>query len=347
MDNILEKMPYVPNTNENNKPCLVHGDPRKAGRRSFAEKNKEICLFDSVESSKHIRGSIRKNGDVKNWFGTEAKADVLFKPADISDLQYFLENLPKNTPINVIGAASNMIVCEKVSGVVIRLGREFAKISNEGEIVKAGAAALCGNVALHSKNEALTNLEFLTGIPGSIGGAVAMNAGCYGSEIKDFLIEAKAIDFAGNLHVFSNENFAFHYRGSDLVNRSKNDFKGGLIFVEATFQTTKSTIEAVAAKIDECNKKREESQPIRAKTSGSTFRNPTEQTDKRSWQLIDEAGCRGATVGDAQMSEKHCNFMLNCGNASSQDLIDLAHKVQDAVKKNSGVDLHFEIKVVK
>jgi UDP-N-acetylmuramate dehydrogenase len=286
-----------------------------------------------------VRGVYRENVELKNWFDVGGKAEILFRPADIKDLQHFLKHCPKEVPINILGAASNVIICDEgVKGVVIRLGGEFAKISHNEELIKVGAATLCGNVALYSKNIALTNFEFLTGIPGSIGGAIAMNGGCYGSDMSQILISATALDFDGNLFELKNSDFGFFYRGNKI---SKN-----FIFVEAVLKGTKSTSENVAKKNYELNQKREEAQPIRAKTGGSTFKNPN-TTEKKAWQLIDEAGCRGMKEGDAQISEKHCNFMINQGNASAKDLINLGNKVKKLVKQRANIDLEWEIKILE
>lgn len=284
-----------------------------------------------------VRGIYRENVELKTWFDVGGKAEILFRPADISDLQYFLQNRPKEIALNILGAASNVIIRDEgVKGVVIRLGGNFAKTSSDGELIKVGAATLCGNVALFSKNEAIANLEFLSGIPGSIGGAIAMNGGCYGSDMSQILVSAKAIDFDGNLHELKNSDFGFYYRGNKI---SQN-----LIFVEALLKGEKSTTEAVATKIAELNQQREKSQPIRAKTGGSTFKNP--EGDKKAWQLIDEAGGRGMKNGDAQISEKHCNFMINQNNATAKELVDLGNKVQKMVKETSGIDLQWEIKII-
>ncbi len=285
-----------------------------------------------------VRGTYRENVELKSWFDVGGKAEILFRPADIADLQHFLKNCPKEIPLNILGAASNVIIPDAgVKGVVIRLGGEFAKISHDGEFVKAGAATLCGNVALYSRNAALADLEFLTGIPGSIGGAIAMNGGCYGSDMSQILVSATALDFDGNLFELKNSDFEFFYRGNKIA---KN-----FIFVEATLKGAKSDSEVISKKISELNQKREEAQPIRAKTGGSTFKNPG-TSEKRAWQLIDEAGCRGMCEGDAQISEKHCNFMINRGNASAQDLIDLGNKVKKLVKQNANIDLDWEIKIL-
>ncbi len=288
-----------------------------------------------------IRGIYRENAELKSWFAVGGKAEIMLRPADIEDLQNFLKNCPKNIPLNILGAASNVIIKDEgVKGVVIRLGGEFAKITHDGEIITAGAAALCGNVALYSKNAALSNLEFFSGIPGSVGGAIAMNAGCYGSDVATTLISAKAVDFDGNLIELKNSDFGFFYRGNKIA---KN-----FIFVEGSFKAEKSTAEAVSQKIAEFNQKREATQPIRAKTGGSTFKNPNpnDANAKKAWQLIDEAGFRGATIGDAEISSKHCNFMINKGSASAQNLIDLGNKVQKAVKDQSGINLEWEIKIL-
>lgn len=283
-----------------------------------------------------IRGVYRENAELKNWFDIETKADILFRPADINDLQDFLKQRDKKIPLTILGAASNVIIRDEgVRGVVIRLPGEFAKISHDGEIVKAGAAALCGNVALYSKNAALAELEFFTGIPGSIGGAIAMNAGCYGGEVAQSLISLVALDFDGNLVELKNADCQFSYR--------ENKIAKNFIFVEGSFRAVKSTVEEVSEKIIKLNQQRENAQPIRAKTGGSTFKNPA---NRRAWELIDEAGCRGKKIGDAQISMKHCNFMINLGKASAQDLIALGEEVKKLVQEKTSVNLEWEIKII-
>jgi len=293
-------------------------------------------MSELIKKLPKIRGTYRENVELKSWFDVGGKAEILFRPADINDLQDFLKNCSKEIPINILGAASNVIVRDEgVKGVVIRLSGEFAKIAQEEENIRVGAAALCGNVALFSRNAALDKIEFLTGIPGSIGGAIAMNGGCYGSDMSQILISAKALDFDGNLVELKNSDFGFHYRGNKI---SKN-----FIFVEALLKGEKSTAEIVSKKITELNQQREKAQPIRAKTGGSTFKNPQNNS---AWKLIDEAGCRGMIEGDAQISEKHCNFMINRGNASANNLIDLGNKVKKLVKEKLGIDLEWEIKIL-
>ena len=284
-----------------------------------------------------VRGTYRENAELKTWFDVGGRAEIMFRPLDLDDLQNFLKNCPKEIPVQILGAGSNVIISDEgVKGVVIRLPGEFAKVSTDGDLVRAGAAALCGNVALSCKNYALSGLEFFSGVPGSIGGAIAMNAGCYGSDVAENLISATALDHQGNLHELKNSDFGFFYRGSKI---SKN-----FIFVEGLFRATKSTSEEVTKKIFELNQQRETAQPIRAKTGGSTFKNPQE---KCAWQLIDEAGCRGKIIGDAQISEKHCNFMINRGKARAQDLIDLGNEVKRLVKEKSKIDLEWEIKILR
>ena len=287
-----------------------------------------------------VRGKYRENAPLKNWFGVGGNAQILFKPADIKDLQHFLQNCPKEIAITILGAASNVIICDGgVEGVVIRLGGEFANIATNNNLITVGAAALCGSVALQSKNDGLAGLEFLSGIPGSIGGAIAMNAGCYDSCMSKIIKTVTALDYQGNKHELKNEDFGFYYRGNKIAEK--------FIFVEAVLEGRKSSVEAVSQKIAEFQKKREEAQPIRAKTGGSTFKNPPAlETSKRAWQLIDEAGYRGKMVGDAQISPKHCNFMINTKNAKAADLIELGNAAKEAVEKKSGVKLEWEIKII-
>ena len=287
-----------------------------------------------------VRGEYRENAALKNWFDVGGKAEILFKPADINDLQDFLKARPQEVAITILGAASNVIIRDGgIEGVVVRLGAEFAKVLVQDEFIIVGAAALCGNVALHSRNAALGGLEFLTGIPGSIGGAIAMNGGCYGSDMSQILITVRALDYQGNMHELKNEDFKFYYRGNKIA--------ANFIFVEAVLKVQKSSAEEVSQKISELNKKREEAQPIRAKTGGSTFKNPAAlDSQLKAWQLIDAVGYRGAMVGDAQISEKHCNFMINTGKARALDLIALGTKAKKAVKEKTGIELEWEIKIL-
>jgi UDP-N-acetylmuramate dehydrogenase len=285
-----------------------------------------------------VRGSYRLNAQLSktNWFQVGGDAQILFRPKDIADLEFFLKNKDQHLPVMIIGVGSNVIIRDGgIEGVVIKLGRDFANVSHDGNILKAGAGCLCSNVALYSKINALTNLEFLTGIPGSVGGAVAMNAGCYGGDVSKYLISAKVINFKGEIFEIKNEDFGFEYRANKLAKE--------FMILEAEFRVDEGNAQEVSAKISTFNKNREEAQPIRSKTGGSTFKNPE---GHKAWQLIDEAGGRGLCIGDAQISPKHCNFMINNGSAKASDLINLGNKVIDMVKEKTGVTLEWEIKII-
>lgn len=285
-----------------------------------------------------VRGTYRNNFLLSSvtWFGVGGKADILFKPADIDDLIYFIKNKPKDLPCFVLGVGSNLLVRDGgISGVVIRLGKGFTEIShNESELI-VGAGALDLNVSIYAAEHGIAGLEFLSGIPGVMGAAVAMNAGAYGKEIADVLIKVEAVDESGNIHLIKNEDCGFVYRGNSLNKK--------LIFTKAYLKTENGNKEEIFARIANIQKQREETQPIRSKTSGSTFKNPS---NLKAWELIDEAGCRGLKVGDAQMSEKHCNFLINTGNASAKDIEDLCEMVHQKVLKTSGINLELEIKIV-
>ncbi len=290
-----------------------------------------------IDKLPKIQGVYRQNCKIKTWFDVGGNAEIVFKPANIDDLKFFLKNISKKIAINIIGAGSNVIISDDgVKGVVIKLDSSFAKINHQDNILNVGSAMLCGNVALYCKNNGLSNLEFLTGIPGSVGGALAMNAGCYGSDISQFLISAKAINYQGDILKIDNKDFGFFYRGNKIA---KN-----FIFLEASFSVEKSSSENVLQKIIQFQTQREITQPIRAKTGGSTFKNPL---NLKAWELIDKSGCRGLTIGDAQVSTKHCNFLINKGNAKASDLISLGYEVQRKVKEICKIDLEWEIKIIK
>ena len=296
-------------------------------------------MFQTNFNLPKVRGTYRFDVDLSktNWFRVGGKAQILFLPKDSNDLAFFLKNRSQDLPITVLGVGSNVIIRDGgIEGVVIKLGGGFNQVNYQNNILTIGGACLCANAALHCKINGLTNLEFLTGIPGSIRGAINMNAGCNDSDISQNLISAKAIDFDGNILELENKDFGFKYRGSSLP---KN-----LIFVEGKFAVAISDSEKVGKKIAEFNQKREATQPIRNKTGGSTFKNPI--GDKKAWQLIDEAGCRAMKLGGAQISEQHCNFMINTGNATAKDLIDLGNLVIDKVKEKSGIVLEWEIKII-
>jgi UDP-N-acetylmuramate dehydrogenase len=274
------------------------------------------------------------------WFRVGGPAEVLFQPADEADLADFLRLCPADIPIVAVGVGSNLIVRDGgVPGVVIRLSpRGFGQISTDGLQVTAGAACLDASVAKKAADAGIAGLEFYRGVPGTIGGALRMNAGCYESETKDVLVSCVAYDRAGQRHEISSADMGFTYRHTTAP--------VDLIFVSATFQGTADDPAEILARMDAITQKREQSQPIRDKTGGSTFKNPdpVQSGGRKSWQVIDAAGLRGYQIGGAQMSEKHCNFMINTGTATARDLEALGEHVIKQVKATQGVDLHWEIK---
>lgn len=269
-----------------------------------------------------------------NWFGVGGPADVLFKPEDTKDLAHFIRCKPADLPVTVIGVGSNLIVRDGgIRGAVVRLGRYFNDAQREGETLVAGAAMLDVNLAKLSAGMGRAGLEFLSGIPGTVGGALAMNAGAYGREVKDVLVKAEAVTRAGEVIELSLADMKYsyrHYGGPE-----------GVIFTRAWFSTAADSHTAIEARIAEIQAKREATQPIRERTGGSTFANPQ---GHKAWELIDAAGCRGLTIGGAQMSELHCNFMINTGHATAADLEALGEEVRTRVKAQSGVELAWEIK---
>ena len=273
------------------------------------------------------------------WLRVGGKADALFIPADEADLANFLASTPQDIPVTVLGVASNTLVRDGgVRGVVVRLGPSFAKVSTDGLTVRAGAAALDNKVAKVAAKAGIAGLEFYAGIPGSIGGALRMNAGCYGSETKDILKEVVALDRRGRRQLMPLSELGYSYRHSDAPQ--------DLIFTQALFEGRADSPEAITARMDEITQRREQSQPIREKTGGSTFKNPdpAQSGGRGAWQVIEAAGGRGFRVGGAQMSEKHCNFMINTGDASAADLEQLGETMIARVKESQGVDLHWEVK---
>ncbi len=267
------------------------------------------------------------------WFRVGGAAEILVRPSSTGDLAILLAGLPHEVPVTVIGAASNLIIRDGgVHGVVIRLARGFNAITVEADGVVAGAAALDATVAEHAAAAGLTGLEFLSGIPGSIGGAVAMNAGAYGGDVASCLDWVEIVTQAG-LTRLQAPALAFAYRHASLP-------PGGVV-VRARFRAQPGDKASIAARMVEIRTSRESTQPVRARTGGSTFRNPP---DMKAWELIDNAGCRGLTRGGAQVSEKHCNFLLNTGGATASDLEGLGEEVRRRVHAMSGVTLDWEIK---
>jgi UDP-N-acetylmuramate dehydrogenase len=285
-----------------------------------------------------VRGTYAHGAPLKDhvWFRTGGAAEVLFRPADSDDLATFLAARPRDMPLTMIGVGSNLLVRDGgVPGVVIRLPAAFGKVSVQGTRLNAGAAALDSAVARAAADHGVAGLEFLRGIPGTIGGALKMNAGCYGREIKDVFVEATAIDGEGGKHVLDAAGMGFVYRKSSIP----NDF----IFVEAVFEGSKDDPAAIRARMKALMAERESAQPVNSRTGGSTFKNPP---GRKAWQLIEEAGCRGLTHGGAQVSEKHCNFLINTGEASAADIEALGEEVRARVKEKFGIELEWEIKRV-
>jgi UDP-N-acetylmuramate dehydrogenase len=283
-----------------------------------------------------LRGRLLANQSLADltWFRVGGPAQVLFMPDDEDDLAYFLANLPSDIPTTVVGLGSNLIVRDAgVAGVVIRLGRGFGDVGVEGLNLRAGAAVPDVKVARAAQEAGLSGLSFLRGIPGSIGGALRMNGGAYGREIKDALLEGRAVDRSGKVHRLSNAEMGFAYRHCGAPEH--------FIFTQATLRGDRGDPAVIAAEMDKITEAREATQPVRSRTGGSTFKNPP---GRKAWQLIDAAGCRGLRVGDAQVSEMHTNFLINLGKATAADIETLGETVRQRVNENSGVALEWEIK---
>ena len=271
------------------------------------------------------------------WFRVGGPADRLFLPADTEDLAAFLRETDPAEPLTIIGVGSNLLVRDGgIRGTVIRLGPGFGRVSTDGVRVRAGAGALDASVAKRAAAAGIAGLEFYRGIPGTIGGALRMNAGAYGAETKDVLVEATAVTRSGEVLRLANRDFSFRYRGNGLDD--------DLIFTEALFEGTEDEPAAVQARMGAIMARREATQPVRERTGGSTFKNPKDQTDRSSWQLVDAVGARGRRVGGAQMSELHANFMINTGEATAADLEALGEGIRADVEAQEGVRLDWEIK---
>jgi UDP-N-acetylmuramate dehydrogenase len=283
-----------------------------------------------------LRGRIRADAELAkvNWFQVGGRAEFLFKPEDTEDLAVFMALKPADISVTVLGVGSNLLVRDGgIEGVVIRLGRGFADCIVQEDRLVVGAGCLNANAVAVARESGIGGLEFLSGIPGTIGGALAMNAGAYGKETKNVLIEAEALDAEGRLHVLTPENLGYGYRHSNLPE--------GWIFTRAVLQGKREDHSIIAERIDNIAREREASQPIRSRTGGSTFKNPE---GHKAWKLIEEADCRGLTIGGAMMSEKHCNFMINTGTATADELERLGEEVRRRVQDKTGILLEWEIK---
>lgn len=300
-------------------------------------------MNDRIPSVRGVLTPGRPLADL-TWLRVGGPADWLFQPADLQDLRDFLANLPPDVPVFPIGVGSNLIVRDGgIRGVVIRLGRGFNAISIEGDRVRAGAAALDAHVARKAA-EAGLDLSFLRTIPGAIGGAVRMNAGCYGTYVADRLVEATVVHRDGSQSVIEARDLRLAYRSSDLPPDT--------VIVEALFEAPRDEPDAIARRMEEQLARRDATQPVRDRSAGSTFRNPAgysstgradDTHDLKAWKLIDDAGLRGARLGGAQMSEKHPNFLINTGTATAADLEALGEAVRKRVFQNSGLTLEWEI----
>ncbi|MFA5900674.1 MAG: UDP-N-acetylmuramate dehydrogenase [Hyphomicrobium sp.] len=283
-----------------------------------------------------LRGRLvagQKLSDI-TWFRVGGPAQILCTPADEADLAYVLANIPADLPVTVIGLGSNLLVREGgIPGIVIRLGKGFAGIKPEpGHRIRAGTAVPDVKVARAAADAGIAGLAFYRGIPGSIGGALRMNAGAHGRETKDALIEARAVDRQGNIHTLSLADMGFTYRHSALP--------ADWILTEALYQGTPGEPASILKEMEEVAEYREQNQPIKERTGGSTFKNPPGHS---AWKLVDEAGCRGLRVGGAKVSEMHCNFLINDAGATAEDIERLGETVRARVKARSGIELQWEI----
>jgi UDP-N-acetylmuramate dehydrogenase len=312
--------------------CGNAGRAGKAGAR-------DVMALGVTQMLPQVRGVYTDNAPLKDvvWFRAGGAAEILYRPADLDDLRAFMAARPKDVPTMVVGVGSNLLVRDGgIEGVVIRLPASFGQVEQISETrIRAGAAALDSMVARKAADAGIAGLEFLRGIPGTIGGALRMNAGCYGREMKDVLVEARALDAEGKLRTLNLSDMGFSYRHSALPE--------DLIFIDAVLEGSRDEPAAIRARMEKLVAEREAAQPIRTKTGGSTFTNPE---GHKAWQLIDAAGCRGLTVGDAQVSEKHCNFLINRGAATATEIEELGEEVRRRVKAHSGIALQWEIKRV-
>ena len=302
------------------------------------QREKDVSLCDDLRARlPALRGRLTAGEALApfTWFRVGGPAEVLLVPADEADLAYALAGIPREVPVQPIGLGSNLIVRSGgVPGVVVRLGRGFGEVRAEpGERVRAGTAVPDVKAARCAADAAVDGLAFFRGIPGSIGGALRMNAGAHGGETRDVLIEARGVDRDGQITTLAASDMGFSYRHSGVSD--------AIIFTQAVFQGRPGDPPAILAEMDRITAAREASQPIREKTGGSTFKNPP---GHKAWQLIDAAGCRGLAIGDAQVSEMHCNFLINRGAATSDAIEALGEEVRRRVIKSSGIELQWEIK---
>jgi len=308
------------------------GDARGRGVTEFAD------IVPALKATMpDVRGRLMSNQSLAEltWFRVGGPAQALFMPEDEQDLAYFISRLPPDIPLTVIGLGSNLIVRDGgIAGVVVRLGRGFSEITIEtGHRLRAGAAVPDVRVARAAQEAGIAGLAFMRGIPGAVGGVLRMNGGAYGGETKDVLLQARGVDRNGEQQVYASADMHYTYRHCGVAD--------DVIFTEALFQGRAGDRAAIAAEMEKITESREATQPVKARTGGSTFQNPP---GSKAWQLIDAAGCRGLRIGDAQVSELHCNFLINLGNASAADIEALGETVKRRVRDHSGIELEWEIR---
>ena len=299
----------------------------------------EITMHGQTFIVPEWRGNLVRNHSLKplTWFKTGGRSELFFEPASEDDLSQFLRALPEEIPVMALGLGSNMIVRDGgVPGVVVRLGKPFAKIERLDEVtLQCGGGASGILVSSTARDAGIAGLEFLRGIPGTVGGFVRMNGGAYGREVCDILISCRVVLRDGSVEEWPAERLGYTYRHSDLPE--------GAVVLSAVFRGTRGDPAAIGAEMDAIARAREESQPLRSRTGGSTFKNPP---GHKAWALIDAAGCRGMTLGGAQVSEKHCNFLLNTGTATSSDIEALGEEVRRRVMAKTNILLEWEIQRV-
>ena len=300
-------------------------------------------LKDLDSFSKNIKGKIKFNYSLKNhtWLNIGGKAKIFFVPETLAELREFLFYLKKeNNSFFIIGAGSNLLISDNVQNrIFIKLGKNFNKMSlNKDNVIIAGCSILDKNVSNFACENDLSGLEFLSCIPGSIGGGIRMNSGCFGKEFKDVLLSVQVMDFDGRVYTINSKNIKFGYRQTNLPK--------DLIFLSASFKTTKKNKKKIEENIHILKEKKENSQPLRVKTGGSTFKNPKNQLDKKVWEIIRENVDNQISFGDAKISEKHSNFFINSNNASFKNMYDLINFVKKNVKEKTGISLELELEIV-
>lgn len=292
-------------------------------------------MMSIIDRMPKVSGTLKKNAPLgkKSHFGVGGVAEVLFEPADMDDLVFFLRRVPKDVPIAILGAMSNVLIRDGgIEGIVILLKDWFSKVFVEGEIMEVGAGVPCSKLSTFAMDHELGGLEFLMGLPGSVGGAIKMNAGCFGSEISDVLVECEGITTSGQVQWFKVGDIGASYRHTNIPD--------DCIITRAWFRGMSNVNYSIPKKTRDLMKQRRDIQPVGARTCGSTFKNPE---GYKAWQLIEQAGCRGLRVGGAQVSEKHCNFIINVGDATASDVEKLGEKVAQEVFDKTHVQLEWEI----